>query len=99
MIASGEKTIEIRVGYSSMKRIQGDQLIRFMCQDDSCFRRVVRVSEYSSFEDLFAHEDPKKINPHATAEEQIKEVSKIFPPDKEALGVLAIEIKRVPEDD
>lgn len=92
MIASGKKTIEVRVGYSGMRRIKPGQLIRFACQDDSCLRRVVRVTEYPTFDDLFKNEKPEKINSSASAEEQIREIRKIFPPEKERLGALAFEL-------
>jgi ASC-1-like (ASCH) protein len=97
MIASGDKTIEIRVGYSSMRRIQAGQLIRFACQEDSCLTRVLRVTEYQSFNELFDHEDAAKVNPSADRGEQLLEIRRIFPRDKEALGVLAIELKKEPE--
>lgn len=95
MIASGEKEVEIRVGYSSMRRIKSGQYLLFRCQDDECLTKVKRVSEYKSFDELFAREDPSRINPSLDTEDQIAEVRKIFPPEKEALGVLAIEIERV----
>jgi ASC-1-like (ASCH) protein len=97
MIASGEKTIEVRVGYSSMKRIKPGQLIRFECQEDDCLTRVVRVADYSSFEELFDNEDPVKINPHLGRADQLKEIRKIFTAEKESLGVIAIEIAKEPE--
>jgi len=94
MIARGDKTIEIRVGYSSMRRIQPKQLIRFTSQDDSCFTRVVRITEYRSFEELLAKEDHTKINPQVSREELLKDLRRIFPSDREALGVLAIELRK-----
>lgn len=95
MIAAGEKTIEVRVGYDSMKRIKQDDVLQFTCHNDVCLTKVLRVSRYESFEELFATEDPMKINPRATAQEQLADVREIFPPDREALGVLAIEIQKV----
>lgn len=95
LIESGEKTIEVRVGYSSMKNIIAGQLLKFVCQDDECLTKVKRVKEYKSFNDLFKNENPAQINPHLSVEEQLVEIRKIFPPDKERLGVLAIEVQKV----
>lgn len=91
LIAEGSKTIEVRVGYSSMKKITAGQLLRFTCRNEECLTRVKRVANYPSFEALFASEDAKTINPHQPPEEQMREIRSIFPPDKEALGVIAIE--------
>jgi ASC-1-like (ASCH) protein len=95
LIASGEKTIEVRVAYSSMKRITAGQLLRFECRDEECLTRVRRVANYRSFDEMFDHEDPKRVNPHASRDEQLAEIRKIFPAQKEALGVIAIEVERV----
>jgi ASC-1-like (ASCH) protein len=97
LITSGSKTIELRVGYSSMRRIKPGQLLRFVSQNESCLTRVVAVREYATFDKLFQQEDWKRINPDLPLDEQIKEVRRIFPREKEALGVLAIEIERVQE--
>tara|TARA_R110002072_G_scaffold66163_2_gene163294 strand:- start:1284 stop:2750 length:1467 start_codon:yes stop_codon:yes gene_type:complete len=94
MIANGEKTIEVRVGYSSMKKIQPGQLIRFECAGEKCLTRVKRVANYSSFEELLDNEPLKAINPAIDRETQIKELRQIFSRDREALGVIAIEIER-----
>jgi ASC-1-like (ASCH) protein len=95
LIASGRKTIEIRVGYSSMRRIKPGQELRFACQNEFCLTKVIAVREYQSFEDLFKTEDWRKVNPDLAPQEQLREVGQIFGKDKEALGVLAIEITRI----
>jgi len=92
-IASGKKTIEVRVGWSSMRKIEPGQLLRFVCQDDSCLTRVVAVREYGSFAELLEKENPERVNPGKTSSEQLVELRQIFPKDKEELGVLAIEIE------
>jgi ASC-1-like (ASCH) protein len=89
LIASGEKTIEVRVAYSSMRRISEGQLLRFDCRDEECLTRVRRIANYKSFDEMFDHEDAVKVNPHASRSEQLAEIRKIFPPSKEALGVIA----------
>ncbi len=56
-----------------------------------------RVSEYASFEDMLAHEDPRSIGGELgeSKEELLSAIRNIYPPEKEQLGVLAIEIERV----
>ncbi|WP_078656574.1 ASCH domain-containing protein [Kitasatospora aureofaciens] len=98
LIADGRKTVEIRVAYDSMKRIRPGDLLRFTCREDSCLTRVKRVASYRTFKEMFGTEDVKAVNPNATEEEQLRAIHAIFPPEKEALGVLAIEIERVNPD-
>ena len=95
MIAAGTKTVEIRVAYSSMKKIQVGQGMRFECRAEQCLTKVKRITQYASFEELLASERLSAINPTISKDEQLKELRKIFTPDKESLGVLAIEIEKV----
>jgi ASC-1-like (ASCH) protein/predicted ATPase len=95
LIASGTKTIEIRVAYPSNQRLTAGGLIRFVCRGEECITRITRITAYATFEDLFDHEDPAAVNPTATRAEQLVNVRLIYPADKEALGVLAIEVERV----
>jgi ASC-1-like (ASCH) protein len=39
LIASGTKTVEVRVGYPSIRRIAAGQLIRFVSGDEECLTR------------------------------------------------------------
>jgi ASC-1-like (ASCH) protein len=75
-----------------MRKIAPGQLLRFVSQNDSCLTRVLAVREYTSFEDLLDTENIDKINPGKPKAEQLAELRQIFPRDKEALGVLAIEL-------
>lgn len=56
LIASGRKTVEIRVNDSSRRRITEGNLIRFRCRDEEVLTRVTRVARYHSFEEMFDHE-------------------------------------------
>lgn len=91
LIKKGVKTLEIRVAYSSMKSIQVGSSIKFN-DDPDCVRRVVGVREYASFEEMLSKEDPQKINPLQSAELQLIALRKIFPREKEQLGVLVFEL-------
>ena len=95
MIAARTKTIEVRVAYSSMRRIKAGDHRRFTCRNQATLTRVRRVTRYASFDDMFDHEPAEAINPTADRAEQLAAIRVIFPLDKEALGVLAIEIEKI----
>ncbi|MFF2044415.1 ASCH domain-containing protein [Kitasatospora sp. NPDC058170] len=95
LIADGSKTVEIRVAYESMKRIRPGDLLNFTCRGEECLTRVTRVAKYQTFKEMFGTEKVEAVNPHATEAEQLRAIHAIFPPEKEALGVLAFEVERV----
>ncbi|MGH3935547.1 MAG: ASCH domain-containing protein [Pseudonocardiaceae bacterium] len=93
LIATGRKTTEIRVNDSSRKKIKEGSLIRFRCQGDQILTRVTRIARYTSFDEMFDHESATSVNPLATRDEQLANIRQIYPPEREALGVLAIGIE------
>ncbi|MGH3625349.1 MAG: ASCH domain-containing protein [Sciscionella sp.] len=92
LIATGRKTTEIRVNDSSRRKIKEGSLIRFRCHGDEVLIRVTRVARYTTFDEMFAHESVASVNPLATREEQLANIRQIYPPEREALGVVAIGI-------
>jgi len=95
LIATGRKTTEIRVNDSSRRKIKEGSLIRFRCQGDQVLTRVTRVARYGSFEEMFDHEAINAVNLLAGREEQLANIRQIYPPEREALGVVAIGIELV----
>ena len=95
LIATGRKTTEIRVNDSSRRKIRVGSLIRFRCQGDEVLTQVTRIARYANFEDMFAHETVASVNPLANREEQLANIRQIYPPEREALGVVAIGIELV----
>lgn len=95
LIASGRKTTEIRVNDSSRRNIKAGALIRFRCQGEELLTRVTRVARYVNFEKMFDHEEAASVNPIATREEQLANIRQIYPPEREALGVVAIGVELV----
>jgi ASC-1-like (ASCH) protein len=93
LIAASSKTTEIRVNDSSRKKIKPGSLIRFRCQGNEVLTRVTRIARYPTFEKMFDHEEPASVNPLATREEQLASIRQIYPPEREALGVIAIGIE------
>lgn len=95
LIAAGKKTIEVRVAYPSNKRLVAGQLLKFTCRGEECLTRIKRIASYPSFDEMFDHEDVSTVNPTATRAEQLANIRLIYPAEKEALGVIAIEVERV----
>jgi ASC-1-like (ASCH) protein len=98
LVADGTKTVEVRVCYPNLRNLTEGDHIRFVCGRDECLTRVKRVARYDSFEALLDTEGPTKVNPASPRDQQLANIRRIYGPEKEALGVLAIEIKRVRAD-
>ncbi|RKS79503.1 ASC-1-like (ASCH) protein [Actinomadura pelletieri DSM 43383] len=99
LVAAGRKSIEVRVQYPKLRRLKAGDHIRFTCGRDSVLTRVKRVSRYSSFEKMFDAEGPSKVDPDSPRDQQLINIRRIYGPEKEALGVLAIEISLVSSAD
>ncbi|MDH6626623.1 ASC-1-like (ASCH) protein [Streptomyces sp. LBL] len=97
LVAAGRKTIEVRVRYPHLEGIAAGDVIRFRVKgtDETCDVRVLRVTEHPGFEALLDGEGPANVNPTSTREQQLANIRGIYPPEKEALGALAIEIERL----
>ncbi|MFG1702501.1 ASCH domain-containing protein [Nonomuraea sp. M3C6] len=97
LIASGVKTVEVRVAYASMRKIQPGQELGFVSGDERLRTRVIRVSEYETFEGMLAHEDPVAIGGDLgkNPQELLAVIRGIYPPEKERLGVLAIGLELI----
>ncbi|CAM3622808.1 ASCH domain-containing protein [Nocardiopsis rhodophaea] len=93
LIKAGTKTTEIRVNDSSRARIRSGDLIRFRCRDEEVLTRVTRIARYADFDEMFDHEPVSSVNPTATREDQLRNIREIYPPEREALGVVAIGIE------
>lgn len=90
LILAGRKTIEVRVGYDNVRRLQaGDRLL---LNDQHPFV-IRRIGRYASFEELLAREDAAAIAPGVAPEELLAAMRAIYPPQKESLGVVALEIE------
>ena len=90
MILAGRKTIEVRVGYSNITRLQAGDRLLLNGRHPYIIRRIGR---YASFEELLSREDPASIAPGMTAPVLLNALRATYPADKEALGVIAFEIR------
>ncbi|WP_316784632.1 ASCH domain-containing protein [Streptomyces sasae] len=95
LVAAGAKSIEVRVKYPHLADLTAGDVIRFRIKgtDETCEVEVKRVTEYAGFEALLDGEGPSAVNPTATRNEQLASIRAIYPPEKEALGAMAIEIQ------
>lgn len=94
LIKDGTKTVEVRVGYPRMRAIHPGQELTFVSGDRRVPTLVKRVTEYPSFEAMLDSEDARSIGGDLgeSREKLLSVIRDIYPPEKERLGVLAIEI-------
>jgi ASC-1-like (ASCH) protein len=91
LILQGRKKVEVRVGYSNIARLQvGDRLLL----NEQYPYVIQRVGRYGDFEELLAHEDPAAIAPDVPPAQLLGALRAIYPPEKEALGAVALEIEK-----
>jgi ASC-1-like (ASCH) protein len=97
LVAAGTKTIEVRVKYPHLADLAVGDVIRFRIKgtDETCEVEVERVNEYADFEALLDGEGPSNVNPTVSRDEQLANIRAIYPPEKEALGALAIRIELI----
>ena len=97
LVADSSKTIEVCVQYPNLRNLKAGDYIRFVCGRDDALTRVKRVARYASFEEMLDTEGPERVNPTSPRNQQLATIRRIYGPEKEALGVLAIEIELVTE--
>ncbi|MBN1484454.1 MAG: ASCH domain-containing protein [Chloroflexia bacterium] len=89
-ILAGRKTVEVRVGYSNITRLEpGDSL----WLNEQHRVRIRRIGRYASFEEMLAHERAGAIAPDLPPGELLPALREIYPPEKEALGAVALEVE------
>ena len=94
-IMSGRKTLEVRIGYNSIKRLKEGQPLQLENGHAFGVVRIKSIRIYSKFADMLAAESWQQIVPQAKSkEEALRLLHKIYPPHKERLGVHVIEIER-----
>lgn len=88
-ILAGQKTIEVRVGYPNILRLHPGSPLRL---NDAHPARVRRIAVYPDFAALVQAEDAARIAPGMTRDELLAALRALYPPEKEALGAVALEI-------
>jgi ASC-1-like (ASCH) protein len=95
LVAAGRKTIEVRVLYPKLRSLATGDHIRFVSGGDACLTRVRRVTRYRSFERMLDAEGPVNVDPDSPRDQQLINIRRIYGPEKETLGVLAIKVERI----
>ena len=95
LLASGRKDIEVRVLYPKLQALGPGACIRFSCGEEACLTKVGRIAAYGSFEQLLDAENPVRIDPDASPLQQLLNLRRIYSLEKEALGVLAIQVSLI----
>ncbi len=94
-IMSGRKTLEVRIGYSSIKRLKAGQPLQLENGHAFGVVRIKSIRIYDTFADMLAAESWQQIVPQAKSkEEALRLLHKIYPPHKERLGVHVIEVEK-----
>ncbi len=89
-ILDGRKTIEVRVAYSNIARLKVGDPVLLNDQHPFMIRRIAR---YANFVELLAHENAQAIAPDLSCDELLAALRKIYPSEKESLGIVALEIE------
>jgi HAD superfamily hydrolase (TIGR01662 family) len=90
-ILAGHKTVEVRVGYDNIRRLRAGDRLKL---NDRHLVTIRRIGRYADFEELLAHEEPSAIDPDLSADGLLSALRELYPPQKEALGAVALEVAR-----
>ncbi|MET9664882.1 NUDIX domain-containing protein [Streptomyces sp. NPDC006475] len=97
-VESGRRTIEVRVHTPRMTGVAVGDVLMFHGEESGreLDVRATRITPYASFAELLAAEDISRIDPDAARVEQLINLRRLYPPEKESLGLLAIEFDHRP---
>lgn len=93
-LEKGDKKYEIRVGYSRIKLISTGDIVDF---GRSKFK-VTDILIFRNFNELFKNIDSNLIIPDMNMNNAIKVLRKIYPKNKERLGIYAFKLERLKSD-
>ncbi len=92
LIQEGKKTLEVRVGYDTINRIQIGEYIRLVTHTGSFEIKVNDIRKYQTFEEMLKVEHWKQIVPDARSLKEVFSLFKqIYPSHKEKLGVVVLD--------
>lgn len=89
-ILAGRKTVEVRVAYSNIARLEAGASLLL---NEAHHYVIRRIDRYADFEELLRREDAQAIAPDVPADELLARMRAIYPPEKEALGAVALELE------
>ncbi|MBQ3452809.1 GNAT family N-acetyltransferase [Candidatus Saccharibacteria bacterium] len=91
-LKNGRKSLEVRVGYSQIKKVKQGDTITFENYGPNEFD-VLRVSVYDSFERMLEIEGVENVLPDMTFGGALRTLRNIYPKDRESLGVYVFELR------
>ncbi|WP_406149516.1 NUDIX domain-containing protein [Streptomyces anulatus] len=91
-VEAGRKTVEVMVAAPQKRAVAVGDTVVFRDRETGRELDVIlqRITPYRSFEDLLSSEDPARIAPDGPPGELLAVLRSMYPPDREALGVLAL---------
>lgn len=85
------KTVEVRVGYESIRNISIGEIVKFKSDEASIKAKVTGLNTYASLDELLDKENYKDIIPYAENKSHVREkLSEFYSDEKIALGIYAI---------
>lgn len=97
-IKSGRKDIEMRLYDEKRKQIKKEDLIEFTNLEtgEKTLCKVTDLHIFSSFKQLYAHFDKKRLGYHENETAKPSDMEKYYPKSEQAqFGVIGIEIKLI----
>ncbi len=94
-IRAGNKTLEVRVGDDFAKLIKAGDEIKFFSVKSELRVRVQAVRNYRDFDDMLMTEPESSIAPGRKEGELVDLLRRIYPENRERLGVYVFEIELV----
>ncbi len=91
-LKNGSKSLEVRVGYPQIKKVEQGDIITFENYGPNEFD-VLRVSVYGSFKRMLEVEGVDHVLPGMTFNRALRTLRNIYPKDRESLGVYVFELK------
>ena len=96
-LKSGSKSLEIRVGYSQIKKVKQGDVITFENYGVNEFD-VLHVRVYDSFKRMLEVEGVNNVLPGMTFDGALRTLCNIYPKEKESLGVYAFQLRLKPDE-
>ncbi|WP_405187282.1 RNA-binding protein [Streptomyces anulatus] len=97
-VGAGRKTVEVMVAAPQKRTVAVGGTVVFRARDTGRELDVIvqRITPYRSFEHLLSSENPARIDPDGPPGELLAVLRSSYPPDREALGVLALAFNHRP---
>lgn len=89
------KRLEVRVAYPNLKEIKPGSIVTFEYGRDRIVVKMKDVRRYQTFVSMLEKEDHRLIAKDKTKQEVLGIFRSIYPPQKEALGVLVFEVELI----